>query len=213
MELIRIVRCDPVKRNQRSAAATFDRGGITALVGHEMLERSQKKRTQAALFLSHGLEIFAFQNQREEPLGEIFRLLWLSTLSPNKTINRPPISAAKIFQGRLCGRSGTFRFQDHAPVGGSKRECFVLRTPTQPSPRSLTVISRHAAIKNKTWTRIKPAGNRQRLDPRRRRPYPFYAGSTVESVTSLSIVCLKTFSTVAPIFEPSRSTIQTCWPS
>ena len=40
-----------------------------------------------------------------------------------------------------------------------------------------------------------------------------YAGRTVESVTSLSMVCVKTFSTVAPIFDPSRSTIQHCWPS
>ena len=33
-----------------------------------------------------------------------------------------------------------------------------------------------------------------------------YAGNTVESVTSLSMVCLRTFSTVAPTFDPSRST-------
>src|SRR5438128_11260162 len=59
IELARIVGFNAVERNQRSAATTFDRCGITALVRHEMLERSQKKRTQTALFLSHGLEIFA----------------------------------------------------------------------------------------------------------------------------------------------------------
>jgi hypothetical protein len=37
-----------------------------------------------------------------------------------------------------------------------------------------------------------------------------YAGNTVERVTSLSMVCLETFSTVAPTFDPSRPTIQTC---
>src|SRR5262249_19115167 len=59
IELAKIVRCAPVERNQRSAATTFDRGSITALVHHEVLERSQKKRTQPAFFLSHGLKIFA----------------------------------------------------------------------------------------------------------------------------------------------------------
>ena len=39
-----------------------------------------------------------------------------------------------------------------------------------------------------------------------------YAGKTVESVTSLSMVCLRTSSTVAPTFDRSRSTIQTCCP-
>ena len=39
-----------------------------------------------------------------------------------------------------------------------------------------------------------------------------YAGNAVESVTSLSIVCSKTSSTVAPTFDPSGSIIQTCWP-
>src|SRR5207249_562808 len=60
IELATIVGFNPVERNQRSAAATFDRRGVTALVRHEMLERSEKKRTQAAFFLSYGLEIFAF---------------------------------------------------------------------------------------------------------------------------------------------------------
>src|SRR5439155_6787331 len=59
IELAGIVRFDPVEWNQRSATATFDRRRITALVRHEMLERSQKKGTQTALFLSHRLEIFA----------------------------------------------------------------------------------------------------------------------------------------------------------
>ena len=39
-----------------------------------------------------------------------------------------------------------------------------------------------------------------------------YAGSTAESVNSLSIVWLITFSTVAPTFDLSRSMIQHCWP-
>src|SRR5882724_3913430 len=39
-----------------------------------------------------------------------------------------------------------------------------------------------------------------------------YAGNTVDRVSSLSMVCSDTFSTVAPTFDPSRSTIQTCWP-
>jgi len=43
-------------------------------------------------------------------------------------------------------------------------------------------------------------------------PGAAYAGNTVERVTSLSMVCSRTFSTVAPTFDPSRSTIQTCWP-
>src|SRR5205823_14459629 len=75
IELAGIVGFYIVERNQRSAATTFDRRGITALVRHEMLERSQKKGTQAALFLSDRLEIFPLQNEREKLLGEIFRLL------------------------------------------------------------------------------------------------------------------------------------------
>src|SRR5205823_6867112 len=50
------------------------------------------------------------------------------------------------------------------------------------------------------------------LDRRSASIFTSYAGKTVESVTSLSMVCSRTFSTVAPTFDPSRSTIQTCWP-
>jgi hypothetical protein len=39
-----------------------------------------------------------------------------------------------------------------------------------------------------------------------------YVGRTVESVTSLSTVCVRTFSTEAPTFDPSLSTIHTCCP-
>src|SRR5262249_25947222 len=53
IELAGIVRFDLVEGNQRLAAAAFDRRGVTALVHYEMLERSQKKGTQAALLLSH----------------------------------------------------------------------------------------------------------------------------------------------------------------
>src|SRR5215211_2431884 len=114
MELVRIVRCDLVQRNQPSTATTLDRRGITALVRHEMLERREKKRTQPALFLTHGLEILAVQNQREKPLRDILRLVSATTLSPHESVNGPPISAAKILQRLLGCRRFTSRRRHYA---------------------------------------------------------------------------------------------------
>src|SRR5215475_5829582 len=78
--------------------------------------------------------------------------------------------------------------------------------------QTLTKLRATAANPQYYW-RISRGGD---AAPRRsvcaeRRPY-HYAGNTVESVISLSMVCSETFSTVAPTFDPSRSTIQTCWP-
>jgi Zn-dependent protease with chaperone function len=53
IELANVVGFNLVERKQRSTAAAFDCRGITAFVRHEMLKRSQKKGTQASLFLSH----------------------------------------------------------------------------------------------------------------------------------------------------------------
>ena len=53
VEVANVVGFSLVERKQRSTAAAFERRGITAFVRHEMLKRSQKKGTQASLFLSH----------------------------------------------------------------------------------------------------------------------------------------------------------------
>src|SRR5215472_16425565 len=92
-----------------------------------MLERCQKKGTQAPLLLSHGLEIVAFQNPRKKPLGDIFRFLWLNTPLPHEAVNRPPVRAAKFLQ-RFLRRGGfASRLQDYTPMRCRKRYGFALR--------------------------------------------------------------------------------------
>src|SRR5260370_98246 len=120
-----------MERNQGAGAAAVDRCGITALVRHEMLERSQKKGTQAALLLSHGLEIFALENQGKKTLSEILRLLWPNTLPPHEAINGSPVSAAKTFQRLLGRRRFTLCLQHHAPVRSGKCDRAASTEPSQ----------------------------------------------------------------------------------
>src|SRR5439155_16501105 len=126
----------------------------------------------------------------------ILRLLSPNTLSPYETINRSPIHAAKFFKRLLCGRRFTLRFEHYAPVRGSKGHCAVLRASDKRGQRTHFIIGTHAAIKVKSCAKIKPACNGTDAGSRGAPSPPDHAGRTVESVTSLSIVCLKTFSTV-----------------
>jgi len=175
-----------------------------------MFERHKQIRTKSPLFFPDDVQISAFEQQREETLREILRLLWPNPLSPHEAIDGSPISAAKFFERFLCRWRFALRFKHYAPVRGSKGHCAVLRASDKRGQRTHFIIGTHAAIKVKSCAKIKPACNGTDAGSRGAPSPPDHAGRTVESVTSLSIVCLKTFSTVAPIFDPSRSMIQHC---
>jgi len=108
------------------------------------------------------------------------------------------------------------RAGDSPCASSTTLQCVVVNMPGRQTPgQSRSLKSRlrggaHTAITVKRRPEASPHVRKQmligRVEPAQLRR------QHVESVTSLSTVCVRTFSTVAPIFDPSRSRIQTCWP-
>src|SRR6266542_5792866 len=106
-----------------------------------MLKRRQQIRTQTPLLFADSLKVPTLQQQRKEPLGEIFRFLLLNALSPHETINRSPVSAAKFIERRLCCWACTLRRQHHTPVSSCKRDAPVLRARADPIPFRMILLT------------------------------------------------------------------------
>ena len=106
-----------------------------------MLERSQKKRPQSALFPAARTGNLCVVKAARKTL-ELYLLLPLAQyLLADEAINRPPVSAAKIFQRLLGRRRFALCIQHHAPVGGGKHR----RCCNERFRQSRLVTSRHPA--------------------------------------------------------------------
>src|ERR1700757_1162780 len=68
----------------------------------KMLQRCEQIRTQPSFLFANSIKIPALQQQREKTLGQIFGFLCFDAFSPNETINRSPIRAAKFLERLLC---------------------------------------------------------------------------------------------------------------
>src|SRR6266542_4660103 len=128
---------------------SLHRRRATVFTDKKMLQRCQQIRTQPSFLLANIVEIPALQQQRKEPLCKIFRLLGTSALTPDETIDRSPISAAKFFQCLPGFRGLTVRFQHHAPMRRGKRDTAALRAWGDSIPRRLILVSGHVYDPNK----------------------------------------------------------------
>ncbi len=112
----------PIQRQPFLTPATCLRGGRPALAQHRVPERFKQKRSEpASAGVGPGDET-AFDQLREEGLGEILRLGWRMAGSTRECVERIPIGAAELFQGLAGGAGASLtRGQNHAPVRGRKR--------------------------------------------------------------------------------------------
>src|SRR4029077_8125274 len=91
------------------------------------------------------------------------------TFSPDKAIDRSPISAAEFLERLLCRWRLALRLQHHAPVGSRKRDRPIVPAPVDPSQRRYLIIRRHAAIETRMRTNIKLALSVMEREPLARR--------------------------------------------
>src|SRR5947199_262069 len=117
-----------------------------------MFERHKQIRTKSPLFFPDDVQISAFEQQREETLREILRLLWPNPLSPHEAIDGSPISAAKFFERFLCRWRFNLCLQHDAPMCRRKRDTTLLSRNcwTNAGQRSHLILRRHTAIKVKS---------------------------------------------------------------
>src|SRR5580765_6444788 len=99
----------------RRASSTLLARGSLPFVGQQMFYRRQQEGTEAAFALMNRRERLVRQQSREKLLREILRVLGTVTLSPNISIKRWPIGAAKLLQG--YGGLRVLRIPHHAPEG------------------------------------------------------------------------------------------------
>ena len=99
----------------------------------ENVSRRQANKNEVARFPYGQHQISALQQQREETLGKILRLLLSGSLAASRSINRSPIGATKFFECLLCRGRFALRFQDHAPMRGRKRYVHVAQDSLEPT--------------------------------------------------------------------------------
>src|SRR2546423_14647934 len=68
-----------------------------------------------------GSQVPAREQQLEKTLGQIPRLFSIVSLAAGKSVQGPPVNAAKFFEGFFRGRGFTLGGRNQAPM--SRREC------------------------------------------------------------------------------------------
>src|SRR5829696_7179670 len=94
---------------------------VPPLVGSEMLECGEQKRSESPLVAIHGAQVTLFQKPREESLGQVFRVMLRETASSDERVERIPVRAAEFFQRGISDLRRLFACREHnAPVRGGK---------------------------------------------------------------------------------------------
>ncbi len=110
-----------VERNQFHRATALERGGIAVRVMKMMIERGEQKCAKAAAAGIGVLEQAAFEQVREETLGQIARGFGGVTPAADMRVERKPVGLAKGGQSLAgAGRGGMARSQHEAPAGGAQ---------------------------------------------------------------------------------------------
>lgn len=107
-----------IYRNVNLPAATFLRVLPIALVLDVIIQASQQKGTEFALFRLHVAKSVSVQQVGEKSLGEVFRIFRALALPSQKRVERRPVGFAEVLQcfrgsGHLLVRGR----QHNAPVG------------------------------------------------------------------------------------------------
>src|SRR5207244_1504056 len=97
--LISAFGIDLIHRHESNSTAALHRSGAVPLVGQEMLDGDEQKRTEPTLARIDLREVIFVEQPEEEFLGQIFGFSRVITAPPDISINWVPINAAEGFKG------------------------------------------------------------------------------------------------------------------
>ena len=81
--ILRILR---IENDKFEVPATFERAGAICLVGEEVSERSEQKRTKLAFQWIGPLECSVFQQVQKESLGKVLRIVRRVSAAASKSV-------------------------------------------------------------------------------------------------------------------------------
>jgi hypothetical protein len=94
--------------------------GMLPFIGEKVFQRGEQKGAEAATLLSHRRQVFLEQN-REEGLRQILRIVRSMAAPPHISIERIPVSPAELVQGFVrAGRRIIPGREHNTPVSGGE---------------------------------------------------------------------------------------------
>src|SRR2546430_7370879 len=128
----------------RTALVPLNAAGAMPLGCEETFERDKQVRTQTPLLAPDRVQISVFEQARKKFLNQILCFFSSKALSPDKSVERSPISATEYFECSLCSGSFALRLQYQAPMRGG--ECHRTTIGALDTGRTVHDLMLHAFV-------------------------------------------------------------------